>query len=116
MTPAPRTQGGRKAPLCFALLLAAALAADVPAADRDIAVAVAATGGAELVALDDRLADVGCAALGAPLAALAMFDPPDGIAFVAMRDGRVLKVDLRRGTIVGEARIPLAHAGQPCQR
>ena len=105
MTATRRTQGGRKAPLCFVLPLAAGLAVSAQAADRDVAVAVGASSGTEIVALDDRLADVGRVALGAPLAALALFDPPDGFAFVAMRDGRVLKVDLRRGAIAGEARV-----------
>jgi hypothetical protein len=87
------------------LLLAAGLASDAPAADHDVAVAVATAAGTAIVALDGRLAESARLALDAPLAALAVSDAADGLAFVAMRDGRVLKVDLRRGTIVGEARV-----------
>jgi hypothetical protein len=105
MTPVQRKQGGRMAPLCIALLLAAGLSAGVAAAERDFAVAVAASAGAEIVALDDRFAEAGRVVLGAPLAALAVFDPAEGRAYAAMRDGRVLKVDLRRGEISGEARV-----------
>ncbi len=105
MTRARRTHGGRKAPLCFALLLAVGLAKGAQAADRDVAFAAGVSTGTAIVALDDGLADVGRIPLGAPLAALAMFDPPDGFAFVAMRDGRVLKVDLRQRAIVAYVRV-----------
>ncbi len=91
--------------MCFALLLAAGLSAGVATAERDLAAAVAASAGAEIVALDDRFAEAGRVVLGAPLAGLAVFDPADGLAYVAMRDGRVLKIDLRRGAVAGEARV-----------
>ena len=108
MTPTGRTRGGRRAPLSFALLLVAACSVAGPAAGGDVAAAVAASAGTELVVLDERLVATGRLPLGAPLAALAVSDARDRTAYAAMRDGRVLKVDLERGSVVAETRVGAA--------
>jgi hypothetical protein len=92
----------------LAVLLASVLAGVGAAADGGVATAIVTASGTGIVAADERLAETGRIALDAPLAALAMFQPPDGLAFVAMRDGRVLKVDLKRAIVIAETRVGTA--------
>lgn len=99
--------GGRKAPRVFLASVAAlvTLMATPPAAARGIAVVVAVADGAELVALDEDLGVTGRLTLGARVSAMTSFDPGNAHAYAALRDGRVVRVDLARMAASAEARI-----------
>jgi hypothetical protein len=91
---------GRKAPRCVGagtLALCAALLA--PPATAVLAVDA---GGARVVVVDDRHEVAARVALGAPAVAVASFGPKDPFAFAALRDGRVVRLDLARGAVAAD--------------
>lgn len=92
--------GGRKAPRCMwasLLALCASLLAPVAAA-----VLVVDAGGTRLVAVDEGFGVAARVVLGAPAAAVTSFGAAEPFAYAALRDGRVLKLDLARGAVVAE--------------
>lgn len=79
------------------LALCASLLAPVAAA-----VLVVDAGGTRLVAVDEGFGVAARVALGAPAAAVTSFGAAEPFAYAALRDGRVLKLDLARGAVVAE--------------
>ncbi len=118
--PAAHRTGGREAPrrvfagawrTAAAAVAGLALGTGATAVLAQVAALVVTHGGAQVAAVDDSLAVAARIAPGSAVAALAAFGAPEREAYAALRDGRVVRLDVAGGEVTAEARLGAVAAG-----